>query len=289
MFGVLNVNKPAGMTSREVVNQIQRQVRPFKTGHAGTLDPLATGVLVVCIGKATRLISCVQQLPKQYRASFLLGRLSDTEDVDGDVRLLEHAPVITAADVRAVLGEFVGTIKQRPPAYSALKVSGKRAYQLARRGEAVDLPARPVVIHELTLVRFAYPEMVLDVCCGSGTYIRSLGRDIAVQLQSGAVMSALQRTAIGPYVVTSAMPPDQLTRAGIELALLPPESALAQFPKLTLTAAEAIEIAHGRPIPNRSVESGEAIVAVSADQQLLAILSDRDGKLHPTRNFAAVN
>src|SRR5690606_6420881 len=138
-FGLLNINKPVGQTSRWVVDRVQRLVRPAKAGHAGTLDPLASGVLVVCVGQATRLIDHVQQMPKRYRAEFLLGRTSDTEDTQGEVVELVDPPIPTHDAIIAAASQFVGEIMQRPPAYSALKVDGKRAYALARKGQAVEL------------------------------------------------------------------------------------------------------------------------------------------------------
>src|SRR3954463_11650952 len=134
MFGFLNIDKPAGMTSRDVVNQVQRALRPLKVGHAGTLDPLATGVLVIAVGQATRLVQYVQRLPKTYRGTFLLGRRSDTEDVDGQVVELIDAPTPSLPALESAAQQFIGTIQQRPPAYSALKIAGQRAYELARRG-----------------------------------------------------------------------------------------------------------------------------------------------------------
>ena len=199
MFGLLNVHKPAGITSRDVVNRIQRVVRPVKVGHAGTLDPLATGVLVICLGSATRLIEYVQRMPKHYRGTFLLGRKSDTEDIEGEIEVLDAAPQPSIDEIHAALPQFVGTIRQRPPAYSALKVGGKRAYQLARAGQEVQLAARPIEVYSLSLQHYEYPEIVLDIQCGSGTYVRSLGRDLADGLGTGAVMSALERTAIGDF------------------------------------------------------------------------------------------
>src|SRR6478609_12096076 len=205
MFGLLNVDKPAGITSRDVVNRVQRLVRPHKVGHAGTLDPLATGVLVIAIGPATRLIEYVQRMPKSYQGTFLLGRTSDTEDVEGNVVELPHTPVPSRDDILAAIPRFLGTIEQRPPAFSALKVAGQAAYKLARRGEAVELAARPVEIISIDLVRYEYPELELRVRCGSGTYIRSLGRDLAEALGSAAVMSQLRRIAIGPFQVEESL------------------------------------------------------------------------------------
>src|SRR5262245_35406014 len=199
MFGLLNIDKPAGLTSRDVVSRVQRLVRPQKVGHAGTLDPLATGVLVVAVGPATRLVEYVQRMPKTYQGTFLLGRTSDTEDVEGEVVELDSPPVPTRAEIDAALPRFIGTIEQRPPAYSALKVAGRRAHKLARRGEAVELAPRPVEIHAIELLRYEYPEMELRIDCGSGTYVRSLGRDVAEAVDTGAVMAALRRLAIGPF------------------------------------------------------------------------------------------
>jgi tRNA pseudouridine55 synthase len=203
MIGLLNINKPTGKTSRDVVNHVQRLVRPAKVGHAGTLDPLATGVLVVCVGPATRLIQYVQQMPKRYRATFLLGCRSDSDDTELEVTPVD-APAATRSAIETALPNFVGTIQQRPPAFSAIKVKGKRAYDLARNGEQIQLEARPITIHGIDIVSYDYPELVLDIRCGSGTYIRSIGRDLAEQLGTAAVMSALERTEIGRFRATDA-------------------------------------------------------------------------------------
>ena len=176
MFGILNLNKPTGWTSRDVVNRVQRLVRPNKAGHAGTLDPLATGVLIVAVGQATRLIEFAHQLPKYYRATFQLGCSSDSDDVDTEVKPLTQPPIPTHQEVEGALAVFTGVIQQRPPAYSAVHVDGQRSYKLARRGETVELQPRPVTIHSLDVVRYEYPELVLDIHCGSGTYVRALGR-----------------------------------------------------------------------------------------------------------------
>jgi len=151
LYGILNLNKPAGVTSRRVVDDVQRLVRPAKVGHAGTLDPLATGVLVVCTGAATRLIEYVQQMPKSYTGTFLLGRQSPTEDVDGEVTELDSPPVPSWPEIEAAVRAFEGRIEQRPPAFSALKVGGRRAYDLARRGKSVELKSRPVTIHRISI------------------------------------------------------------------------------------------------------------------------------------------
>ena len=164
-------------------------VRPVKVGHAGTLDPLADGVLIVTVGPATRLTQYVQRMQKAYRATFLLGKTSDTEDVLGNVAEITQAVIPTRSDIEAAIPRFIGDILQRPPAYSALKVKGKRAYQRARDGEQFLLEPRPIRIDQIVIVSYRYPELTLDIRCGSGTYVRSLGRDLAESIGTAAVMS----------------------------------------------------------------------------------------------------
>ncbi len=289
--GLLNLNKPAGMTSREAVNRVQRFVHPAKVGHAGTLDPLATGVLVVCVGAATRLIEYVQRMPKSYTGTFLLGRSSATEDIEGEVTELPGAPVPTHEEIVAAAERLVGRIEQRPPAFSALKVAGRRAYKLARRGEPVELKPREVVVHKIEVASYDYPELVLEVQCGSGTYIRSLGRDLAESVGTAAVMSALVRTAIGRFRLEDAVDPGRLTHAGIRELLQPPLTAVESLPRVTLSKAEVVEIGHGRTIPEGKGEmkgKGEKgeFAAIDANGRLVAILAPRrENRLGPVRNF----
>lgn len=286
MFGLLNINKPPGITSRDAVNRVQRLVRGVKVGHGGTLDPLATGVLVVALGAATRLVEYVQQMPKTYVGTFLLGRSSDTEDVEGHVVELEDPPRPTGDEIAAILPRFLGTIEQMPPAFSAIKVQGRRAYDLARRGTAVQLQSRPVDIHRLAVVRYAYPELELEVYCGSGTYIRSLGRDVAQALGTAAVMSALVRTAVGDFRIQDACAVDDLTTGAIERHLLPPTRAIAQLPTVQLADDEVRRIANGLPIFNRWKSEARELAAVDAQHQLVALLAPRGREeLGPLRNF----
>jgi len=286
MFGLLNINKPSGVTSRDVVNRVQRMVRGVKVGHAGTLDPLATGVLVVALGPATRLVEYVQRMPKTYLGTFWLGRTSDTEDIDGQVVELDGPPQPTAGEIEAVLPRFLGTINQLPPAFSALKVRGRRAYDLARRGVAVELQPRPIEIHRLTLVRYEYPELQLEVCCGSGTYVRSLGRDLAQALGTAAVMSALVRTAVGDFRIEEACLLDDLETGTFERHLLPPARAVAQLPAVQLADDEIGRIANGLPVANRWDTDAVEIAAFDAQNRLLALLAPRGhGQLGPLRNF----
>jgi tRNA pseudouridine55 synthase len=306
IFGLLNINKPRGVTSRWVVDQVQRLVKPAKAGHAGTLDPLATGVLVVCIGQASRLVDYVQQMPKRYRAEFLLGRTSATEDIEGEVAELADPPVPTRLEIETAAGGFSGEIMQRPPAFSALKVAGKRAYALARRGQEVELAPRPVTIHRLEIVQYEYPRAVLDIECSSGTYVRSLGRDLAESQGTGAVMSALERTAIGGFRVEDAIDVTTLNRDNFVDHLLPPRMAVAHLDTITLTATEQSRISNGQFIdrpefdaqmlpltralsPRRGSEAaGDSSEFAALDDcgNLVAILRRRtDGQLGPVRNF----
>ncbi|MBN2476065.1 MAG: tRNA pseudouridine(55) synthase TruB [Pirellulales bacterium] len=282
--GLFNINKPAGMTSRRVVDIVQRAVRPAKAGHAGTLDPLATGVLVVCAGAATRLIEYVQRMPKSYTATFLLGRQSPSEDVESEVTALVAPPVPTHEDIVAAAAKLVGPIQQRPPAYSALKVDGRRAYALARKGRQVDLKPRTVMVHRLEVVAYAYPELTLAVDCGSGTYIRSLGRDLAESLDTAAVMSALVRTAIGGFRIQEAVAPCQVKRAGWSDHLLPALRAVESLPRIELSPAEIREVCNGRTISRPAPPAQGEFAALDTSGRLIALLIPRGlGELGPSR------
>jgi len=286
--GVLNLNKPPGVTSRRVVDRVQRLARPAKAGHAGTLDPLASGVLVVCVGAATRLIEYVQRMPKRYTASFLLGRESPTDDVEGEVAELPDPPVPGEEQLRSAAERFVGRIEQRPPAYSAVKVRGRRAYDLARRGEQVQLEARPVTVHRIDVVDYTYPRLTLDVLCGSGTYIRSLGRDLAESLGTKAVMSALERTAIGEFHIDKAVDPEQLAPESWLEHLLPPLAAVGTLAQVGLSDEQVKAVRHGRPITLPAELRGEAeLAAVDGGGQLVAILTRRGrAEFRPSRVLA---
>lgn len=291
MFGILNINKPAGWTSRDVVNRVQRLVRPAKAGHAGTLDPLATGVLLVCVGPATKLISYVQQQQKEYEATFLLGRSSPSDDVETEICELDQPPIPTREAIEAKLPEFVGTIQQRPPLYSAIKVKGQRAYKLARGGSEMELPARPVEIYELSVTACEYPQLCLKIRCGSGTYVRSIGRDLANSLGTAAVMSALTRTAIGEFSVQEGLDVESLEKTILEQQLVSPLQAVAHLPQVILSESQQTEIQHGRMITVDelaiSPQPDEVFAAVGSDGQLLALMQmKRAGLIGPTCNFS---
>ncbi len=286
MHGLLNIDKPFDVTSRDVVNVVQRLVRPHKVGHAGTLDPLATGVLLVCVGHATRLIEYVQQVPKCYLGTFLLGRRSDTDDTEGQVELVDSPVRPTRAEIERVLPRFVGEIMQRPPAFSALKVQGRRAYALARRGELVELAPRRVTIYRLEIVHYTYPALTLQVSCGSGTYIRALGRDLGELLGTGAVMSALQRTAIGSFGLADSHAMSDLTPDSLRAWLLPAHKGVEHLPSVILGDEHVVELSHGRFIPGTLPEGANVAAALDQAGRLVALLTPRsDGWLKPLRYF----
>ncbi len=221
MNGFLVIDKPAGMTSRDVVNRAQQWFpRKTKIGHAGTLDPLATGVLVLCVGAATKCVERVQAMGKTYRTRVLLGFTSTTDDADGTLTPMAAGGVPTEAAIRELLPQFVGEIQQVPPAVSALKIDGQRAYDLVRRGEDVKMTARPVRVDAIHLLGYEWPHLDLEIDCGKGTYIRSIARDLGEKLSCGGLVQTLQRTRTGVFRVEDALTLDvNFQRA--QSALLP--------------------------------------------------------------------
>jgi tRNA pseudouridine55 synthase len=289
LFGLINLDKPSGITSREAVDRVKRLVGRAKIGHTGTLDPLASGVLVVCIGPATRLAEYVQRQTKQYRATFLLGHTSPTEDVDGEVTELVNPPQPTHVEVVAAIDTLTGQIQQRPPAHSALKVAGRRAYERARAGQKVELELRPIEVYTFDVVRYEYPELVADISCSKGTYVRALGRDLAESLETGAVMSALVRTAVGVFGVDDAVSPDRLTRDNVSGFLLPARLAVADMSAVQLDAAQIAALGHGSKLAGDIAAADcQELAALDAQEQLLAVLTRAaDGRFKPSVNFAA--
>ena len=248
MFGFININKPHGVTSRDVVNQIQRRIEHQKVGHCGTLDPIATGVLVLGIGSATRLVEFVQRMPKSYQGKFLLGWSSETLDVEGNIFQTTGAPVPSRKSVLQTLQHFQGKILQQPPQYSAIKVGGRRAYEVARSGKRVELAPREVNIYEISLVDYTYPELTLEITCSGGTYIRAIGRDFASRLNTSAVMHSLCRTAIGEFKISDSLSLESLNKESISQSLLPPQLAVSHLGHVDLSGDQLEDVSHGRKI-----------------------------------------
>jgi tRNA pseudouridine55 synthase len=286
---LLNLNKPAGMTSRAAVDRVSKPLRGTKVGHAGTLDPLATGVLIVCVGAATRLIEFVQRMPKTYRTVVRLGARSDTLDADGHVTVVDDPSRPDEAEVRMVLARQVGTIEQQPPAFSALKVQGQRAYDLARAGREVELAPRRVTIGRIDLRAYSWPRLELEIDCGSGTYIRSIARDAGDALGCGGLVEVLVRTRIGPFTEAEAVDPGTLSVETMTSLLRPALDAVADLPRVTLSAEQVGAVAQGRSLACADV-GGDAIrpgeVALVGPDGALAAIAEHvagTGRIFPRR------
>jgi tRNA pseudouridine55 synthase len=247
LFGVLNVYKPAGVTSRDVVNTVQRLIRPTKCGHAGTLDPMATGVLLIGVGPATRLTTMLQDGAKTYVAEFILGQTSDTDDSTGQVQKHPTPEILPTIEViNAQLQSMIGVVSQVPPIFSAVHVDGQRAYDLARRGETVELQAKSVEIHSICVLSFEWPKLELEIVCGSGTYIRSIARDLGSELGCGGLMSRLERTAVGRFAASDAIPAGELNPETIHTALCPAVSIVQDLPQYDCTPEDIANLLCGR-------------------------------------------
>jgi tRNA pseudouridine55 synthase len=285
--GFLAVDKPDGITSRAALDRALAWFpRGTRMGHTGTLDPLATGVLVLCLGAATRLAEYIQRMSKVYRTTIRLGARSDTDDADGTVTPVDGVTEPDLATVEARLAGFVGEIEQVPPAFSAAKVAGRRAYDLARRGDDIILKPRRVRIDRIDVVRFAYPELELVVRCGMGTYIRSLARDLGNSLGCGALVQVLRRTVVGPFRVEQAVTLDA-DAATVHARLQPLQAAVSCMPSVFLTAQDARRLSQGRELVGVRAEyldSDEPTeVAVFDEERLVAIgfHDPRQGWLRP--------
>lgn len=292
MFGFLNVNKPTGLTSRRAVDAVKKQVRPAKVGHTGTLDPLASGVLLVAVGPATRLAQFVLEQTKSYVATYRLGVTSTTDDMEGEIQTVENAPEISRDQLAVALDAFRGEIDQVPPEFSAVKVDGSRAYRLARRGRSVELQPKKVTIHELDLLDFTYPEFRVRVQCSSGTYLRSLGRDIGEALQSGAVMTALVRTEVGTVRIEEAIELDDLQRPDWESSLMPPQAALPHISTVRVSPAQIERLGYGLLLNETELgfKSGgeERLLAVDDQDRLMAVLKKHGtDRYRPAINFVS--
>jgi tRNA pseudouridine55 synthase len=247
--GLLVIHKPAGVSSRACVNRVQAAVRDqrLKVGHAGTLDPLATGVLLIVVGEATRLVEQLHELDKSYRAEFEFGKSSDTLDCEGEITEQPAARIPTRAELEHVCQQSIGEVLQRPPRYSAIKIQGQRAYDLARRGAEFEPEPRRVMIHELKLGHFDYPQWSVDIHCGSGTYVRSIGRDVAEALGNHAIMTGLVRTAIGPFQLADACELEELTSPeSVDQRLRSPLAGLPAWPRIVVDDEQVQAIRHGR-------------------------------------------
>ena len=279
LSGILNVDKPPGMTSHDVVDALRRVVGQRKVGHAGTLDPMATGVLLVCLGQATRVSEYLMAGRKQYRATIVLGSTTDTYDAEGEVLTSGGATDFDQQEVEAALAAFVGAIEQVPPMYSALKRDGQPLYKLAREGKTVERNPRTVELDEIVLLDWTPPALTVSVTCSPGTYIRSLAHDLGQRLGSGAHLGALVRLASGRFRLEDALSLERLEEAfehGLgESLVLPLDEALLEWPAMIVGADEARRIVQGQALrgdPPHEDRDGALARAYSVDGGFVAIL-----------------
>jgi tRNA pseudouridine55 synthase len=283
--GILNINKPGGWTSHDVVAKVRRLLGHRQVGHAGTLDPLATGVLLVCVGQATRVSEYLMAGRKTYRAVARLGATTDTYDADGVVTDERPVPSLTRADLERALAPFVGAIQQRPPAFSALKQEGVAAYRKARRGEIVELPPRPVKIHSIGLLDWAgtaEPTVTLEITCDPGTYVRSLTHDFGQALGCGAVLIQLTRLRSGFFTVAEASDLGELAAAAAAGDLVrhfhPLRAALHDLTAVPVDAAAAGRLSHGQSIPCPAPPATPTGYGVTPEGAVVAILAHDAGQ-----------
>jgi tRNA pseudouridine55 synthase len=299
--GVLVCDKPAGMTSHDVVARVRRLAGQRRVGHGGTLDPPATGVLVLALGRATRLLPFLPTEPKRYLAEVAFGAETDTLDATGAVTATADAGMVGETGLRAALTGFLGPQEQVPPMVSAIKVGGERLYAKARRGEEVDRAPRPIVVHDLRLLGFATgerPRATLEVVCSGGTYVRSLAADLGRALGTLAHLAALRRTAVGRFTEADAYTLAELEelaggsgglkersgsppadREKLAAAVLDPAAAMATTPTRALDAGEAAALANGRALEPTGRPG--PVAAVGPDGRLVAVVEDRDGRARP--------
>jgi tRNA pseudouridine55 synthase len=288
--GLVIVDKPVGWTSHDAVARLRRLAGTRRVGHAGTLDPMATGVLVVGVGAGTRLLHHLVLADKAYTATIRLGQATDTDDAQGVVVASASASAIHEAAVRTAIAALSGDIMQVPSAVSAIKVEGKRAYRRVREGEQVELAARPVTVHRFVATAVARPSAELldvdvEVECSSGTYVRALARDLGAALGVGGHLTALRRTRVGPFALDLARTMDELAALADPVTLPLAAAVRSAMPVRQLDEAEARELSFGRPLAARGIAGVHG--ALAPDGSVAALLREADGRARPVLVFAA--
>ena len=291
MNGIINVLKPPGMTSHHVVSFLRRLTGIRRIGHTGTLDPGAAGVLPACIGKATRVSEFVLQMDKVYRAELTLGQATDTEDVSGAVIAEQDVVPLSEQDVKEVLASFLGPGTQIPPMYSAVKIDGKKLYELARQGKTIDRAARNMTVYRIELLHVEKQKITFDVCCSRGTYVRTLCREIAEKLGTVGHMSFLLRTAVGPFTLQNCYTLEELESLvkaeSLTDALLSADTALGHMPAVYLTEEQAGRIKNGGFVQHdySGIPDDTMVRAYDSQQQFLAVARVHHGQVKPEKVF----
>ena len=284
--GLLVIDKPTGPTSHDVVGRVRRLAGLRRVGHAGTLDPLASGVLLAGLGPGTRFLEYLVGLDKVYETTVRLGQATTTYDAEGEVTA-ERPVEATEAQVGAALDAFRGPIRQRPPAFSAVKQGGRPLYEAARRGQVVEAKERDVVIHALDLLAFDPPLLTLRVACSSGTYIRALAHDLGAALGCGGHVFALRRAAVGRFTLADAVPLDALTPENLTGHLLPPEAAVAHLPRLDVDESDAARLVLGQRLPAAPGAAPGTMAAFGPGGRFLGVVEVDDEVVRPRKMLAA--
>ena len=285
--GVVLLDKPLGLSSNQAMQRVKHLYQAEKAGHTGSLDPLATGLLPICLGEATKFANFLLDADKSYLATVKLGITTTSADAEGEV--IAQKPVdVTLQQVESVLHQFIGDIEQTPPIYSALKVDGKPLYAYARAGQEVEIKSRYVSIHQIHLEHFEADELVFTVTCSKGTYIRTLAQDIGTKLGCGAHLKGLRRLTSGTFDLKDALPLEVLSELSLEeldAKLLPIDIKIQHLPKLTLNAEQTDIIQHGQAIkPNQEIIFNEFIRLYDMSGEFIGLAQKQaDGKLHPKR------
>ena len=291
MDGILLIDKPKGPTSFDVVRKVKKATRMRKVGHAGTLDPLASGLLVVCIGQGTKLVPYLMEGRKRYLARVALGAETETDDSEGEVTKRAPVPLLNREQLEQIIPRFLGKISQIPPKYSALKQNGEALHRKARRGDAVEVSAREVEINGIEILQVDDQVFEIDVLCHKGTYIRALARDMARALGTCGHLSSLRRTESSGFAVENALSLEALDKESVhEKKLLSLAEAIPSLPKVCPDRDQELSIGHGRAIewPDAAkLKPGEHVAVVTKEQTLLAIAKFSDNFLQPIRVFAA--
>ena len=254
MNGIINILKPTGMTSHDVVSHIRKNFNIKKVGHTGTLDPNAAGVLPICIGKGTKLSQYIMEKTKNYRCEMIFGKITDTLDSYGQVVDEHELKPIELNCIEDTIKNYIGEIVQIPPAYSAIKVNGVRLYEKARKGEEIDdIPSRKVMIYDIKLIKYSYPRLMIDITCSSGTYIRSLVRDIAKDMDCLAYMSLLIRTKSGEFEIEDSITLEELAIQGIEKNLLPISKVKLNMDDVVIKASDVVAYINGCELSTKGI------------------------------------
>ena len=290
--GFLNLNKPLHLTSHDIVAQVRRHYRSLtgskKVGHAGALDPLADGVLVICLGAATRLSDYIMRGRKVYQAQIYFGASTTTYDAAGEILNRKCADQIKRADIERALPRFIGDIEQVPPMYSAIKIRGKKLYELARQGQTIKREPRPITIHSIKILAWRNPVLELEIACGAGTYIRSLAHDLGAELGVGGYLCGLTRTASGAFEIGDSLPLEAITGTGEWLRrITAPFDALADYRRVGLDAADIESLRYGRFIRRPPNVADREVFAFDAANRLVAILEPRAEQWKPRKVFVS--